>query len=69
MLINLEKMLYKYIITVLLKLEVNTQMHTEKMSYCNDIFTGCCFISSLKTSVNVLRIEMDRQKYFDRDDL
>lgn len=60
--------MYKYIITDLLKLEVNTQMYTGKMSYCNDIFTGCWFISSLKTSVGVLRIQMDKQKNFDTDD-
>lgn len=53
--------MYKYIKTVLLKVEVNVQMRRDKkMSYSNDIFTGCCFISSLKISVSVLRIPMDR---------
>lgn len=62
--------MYKYIKTVLLKVEVNTQMRRDKkMSYSNDIFTGLFFISSLKISVSLLRIQMDRLKYFDRDDL
>lgn len=36
--------MYKYIKTVLLKVEVNTQMRRDKkMSYSNDIFTGRFF--------------------------
>lgn len=35
------------------------------MIFLLDVF----FISSLKISVSLLRIQMDRLKYFDRDDL